>query len=305
MFAHSLFCERRYLMIPVLLLLPVYPPPGFARESILFELGNGVPTTDDIYWQPGDPYYYCFPIPLRISHADLLQSATLTLDLNPFAITGVRSTDDADAFSIRLDSIGAGFVRIVFMRTQPSDSTVRDCSFEIVPDRYVPRDLGDGFGSLRFRDVQVDPIDNRDVQVIMRDGSWYFMSDFIVGFRLSVLSAVTGSPIEGAQVTLMGMEDLPELFFPGLMANYPTDSSGRCDVTFNGGCLEPLFNNRGHAIDLDFVLRVEPPEDSGINPQTVVVHVYPEDSTKVSFHFQPATIIIGPTSAVEDWGLYE
>ncbi len=292
-------------MISVLLLLLLYPSPGFATESILFELGNGVCTTDDIYWQPGDPYYYSFPIPLRISGADLLQAATVTLDLNPFTPDGIQDAGDADPFSSHLDRVEAGLVRIVFTRTQPSTPTVSACSFEIVPDRYVVRDVGNGFGSLRFQGVQVDTVDNRNVQVTTRDGSWYYMSDFDVGFRLNVLSAVTGNPIESARVTLMGMEDLPELFYPGLVADNLTDSTGQSVVRLNGGCIEPLFQKQGHAIDLDFVLRVEPPEDSGINPQTLVVHVYPEDSSKVSFHFQPATVIIGPTSAVEDWGLYE
>jgi len=289
----------------VLLLFLLSTMAGFSTESVVFELGNGVCTTYDIYWQPGDPYHFTSLIPLRISRADLVQSATVILDLNPFTPAGIRKTEDSNPFSSRLDRIETGLIQIVLTRTRPPTPSVRNCSFEIIPDGYVPRDLGDGFGSLRFRDVQVDTVDNRDVQVITRDGSWYFTSDFMVGFKLQVLSAVTGSPIEGAQVTLLGMEDLPELFYPGLAAPYPTDSSGECLVTFNGGCIEPLFNNQGHAIDLDFVLWVEPPEDSRINPQTVVVHVYPEDSTKVSFHFQPATIIIGPTSGVGDWGSYK
>jgi len=279
--------------------------PGFSTESVVFELGNGVGTSYDMYWRPGDPYHLTSRIPLRISRADLVQNATITLDLNPFTPMGIRKVEDSNPFSSRLDQIEAGLVQIVLTRMQPPTHAMQDCSFEIAPDLYVPRDLGDGFGPFRFKDVQVDPIDNRDVRVVTKDGSWYFITDVIVGFQLHLLSTVTGNPIERAQVTLMGMEDLPELFYPGLTAINLTDIPGQYWVEFNAGCIEPLFYNLGHAIDLDFILLIEPPEDSGINAQTTIVHVYPEDPTKTSYRFQAVTVIIGPTSGIDDWELYE
>ncbi len=295
------FSECRYLMRFVLFLFLLSPLPGFSTESVMFELRNGIHTSIDMIWQPGDPYYYVSPILFRISRADLVQNATITLDLNPFTPASIRKVEDSNPFSSRLEPIEAGLVQVVLTRTQPSTPTVRDCTFDIVSDRYVRIDFGNGFGPLRFKDVQVDIIDNRDVQIITKDGSWFYVTDYGAGFELNLLSALTGNPIEGARVTLMGMEDLPELFYPGLAARQLTGAPGRYSVEFNAGCVGPLFYNLGHAIDLDFILWIEPPEGSGINPQTIIVRAYPIDPSGNTSSFQPVTVIIGPTSDVPMW----
>lgn len=250
----------------IILLFFLLTPAVFAAD-IELKLSKGVTFTFNmLQMKPGDPNYFGPPIILSASPAEIIQSATIWINLEPFRAESIESIQP-DEFDIDFTQENQ-IVKININRTAFRNKEGSDI-LQIIHDRInLFGDIDLYFGKFEFLQTEIKTVQFETPTTKTIDGTWQATTDYFAAFNIRLVRLEDEKPLENFGIFIRGYGTIPD-FYESPVPQLPTNEEGKTYVIFQpdpaglyieqDGCYIPTIES------MDFWLQIDPPDNTNYN----------------------------------------
>lgn len=245
-------------------------------------------------------------MPLVVSASDFneVASAQMTLDTNPFLVTGTEVLHPD--FQARIDQNGTT-IYVTLNRISSQYAAKEELvKFRLELDLVKAKDTV-GFGLFSLHEVMITNDDGSRVENVgLHPGSWFIGTDAPSMVTVRLVFGEDRHTVPRAQVITLGLAGGPGI---GAGKWELTNEQGETQILYppEQGYLLTAPNGEIHEkpnLDVRFMLRIEPAENTPVDFEPFEATGPLHFAQIEGYQFQPIEIAVPIKSAIRDWMLY-